>query len=162
MYILTESGRKKSAEYLKRLESQRRLCLEKALDTADNVPDITYESVIDFLDKNYQFGDKTGQISLNIKIADDTKNLDKAVLVYGEDFIIGAEKTFVTDKKLNAAYWDEIDATIERFLKEIASFSTKPFEFDGYDDGFIPDVREMVISSFKARGGDYPYVDCCM
>ena len=70
---------------------------------------------------------------------------------------------FRTDKKANARYWDEIDATIERMLCEVADFSDEKLDKDSLDmisDGIIADVREMVINYLTEKGGgSFPFVN---
>ena len=69
---------------------------------------------------------------------------------------------FRTDKKANARYWDEIDATIERMLCEVADFSDEKLDKDSLDmisDGIVADVREMVINYLTEKGGSFPFVN---
>ena len=69
---------------------------------------------------------------------------------------------FRTDKKANARYWDEIDATIERMVCEVADFSDEKLDKDSLDmisDGIVADVREMVINYLKEKGGNFPFVN---
>ena len=72
-------------------------------------------------------------------------------------------RNYKTDKKRNAAYWDEIDATIERMVCDVADFSDTKFEDDILDDmisdGIIADVREMVINYLTEKGGSFPFVN---
>jgi hypothetical protein len=72
-------------------------------------------------------------------------------------------RNYKTDKKRNAAYWDEIDATIERMVCDVADFSDTKFEDDVLDDmisdGIVADVREIVINYLIEKGGNFPYVD---
>ena len=71
--------------------------------------------------------------------------------------------SYKTDKKANARYWDEIDATIERMVCDVADFSDTKFEDgvldDMISDGIVADIREMVINYLKEKGGNFPYVD---
>lgn len=71
--------------------------------------------------------------------------------------------SYKTDKKANARYWDEIDATIEGMVCDVANFSDTKFEDgildDMISDGIIADVREMVINYLKEKGGNFPYVN---
>lgn len=69
---------------------------------------------------------------------------------------------FRTDKKANARYWDEIDATIERMLYEVADFSDEKLDKDSLDmisDGIVADVREMAINYLTEKGGSFPFVN---
>lgn len=69
---------------------------------------------------------------------------------------------FRTDKKANARYWDEIDATIERMVCEVADFSDEKLDKDSLDmisDGIVADVREMVINYLTEKGGSFPFVN---
>ena len=72
-------------------------------------------------------------------------------------------RNYKTDKKRNAAYWDEIDAIIERMVRDVADFSDTYFEGDVLgdmiSDGIVADVREMVINYLTEKGGYFPYVD---
>lgn len=162
MYILTESGRKKTTEYLKSVNVKRKLCIEKALDTVINTPEWTLDTVKEYLDEGYIFGDRTGQIFLNIRIADDTRNPEYIVLVYGEDFTISeTEESFLNNKKLNAAYWDEIDNIVMCFLRDIRRFSTSPIGENEVDDATAL-IRDSVVKELERRGGTFPYIDCNM
>ncbi len=157
-YLLTNSGKDKLQAYLEEAQRKQVICLAKALDTANNTPIPLPEEVLLEIQEEFKPGNRTYDFRQNI--ADDTVNPEFCTLVYGKDFIVSDNgRNFKTDKKRNAAYWDEIDATVERFVNEIASFSAKSFNFDGYDDGIIPDVREAVVEALKKCGAEFPFVD---
>lgn len=72
--------------------------------------------------------------------------------------------SYKTDKKANARYWDDIDRIIENMIHEVASYSDVEMTEDIiestlYDDGLVPDVREIVIKCLTEKGGVFPYVD---
>ena len=71
---------------------------------------------------------------------------------------------YKTDKKANARYWDNIDGIIENMIHEIASYSDVEMvkdiiESTLYDDGLVPDVREIVIKCLTEKGVVFPYVN---
>ena len=71
---------------------------------------------------------------------------------------------YKTDKKANARYWDNIDGIIENMIHEIASYSDVEMAKDIiestlYDDGLVPDVKEIVIKYLTEKGGVFPYVN---
>ena len=71
--------------------------------------------------------------------------------------------SYQTDKKANARYWDEIDATIEQMICDVADFSDAKYEDEVLDDmigdGIVADVREIVINYLTEKGGIFPFVD---
>ena len=157
-YTFTQAGLERVRTYLDNTRKKQETCIEKGLDTADKTPIPLPEEVLLEIQEEYNLGD--GIYDFRQRIADDTYNPVFCTLKYGKDFIVSDNgRNFKTDKKRNAAYWDEIDATVERFINEIAVFSAKSFDFDGYDDGIIPDVRESVVEALKKCGAEFPYVN---
>ena len=71
--------------------------------------------------------------------------------------------SYKTDKKANARYWDEIDATIESMIHEVAEFSDVKLNEETLEDmigdGIVADVREMVINYLTEKGGNFPFVN---
>lgn len=72
------------------------------------------------------------------------------------------DKSFKTDKKKNAAYWDVIDDTVETCITDILAMSAEKVdadELDLYGDGIIGEVRDLIIDYLKEQGAEFPFVD---
>lgn len=58
----------------------------------------------------------------------------------------------ISEKEFARSYSDPIDGMCEELLEKACTHCGIKYRKDGYDDGFIPDVRERVFEALKERG----------
>lgn len=69
---------------------------------------------------------------------------------------------YLTDKKANTAYWDDIDDIVSDAVQEVAKKSEKPIskgQIDLYLTDITSEAREVIIKQLELIGGEFPYVD---